>query len=220
MVLYGTEVCFLVVVIALALAFGLDDVGTAQLGQGVNTVWSSIAFWLGWRLLPHVPANHALPDGRSLVTVGFVQVYQTAKDINKKYRHGLRWFLLAVVFSEAAATAFAIVSVIYLNDELGMSGAEIGIFFVVTLLGSIPGSLIGAKITNRLDPNRSYQLCMLCLIVWSAGGAIVANAVPRALTYVWGVFLGSLLGWFYPTEGLFFSMCIPMGQEAVRFGCQ
>jgi Flp pilus assembly pilin Flp len=46
MVLYGTEVCFLVVVIALALAFGLDDVGTAQLGQGVNTVWSSIAFWL------------------------------------------------------------------------------------------------------------------------------------------------------------------------------
>jgi MFS-type transporter involved in bile tolerance (Atg22 family) len=220
MVQFGTEICFLIVVIALALAFGLDDVGTAQLGQGVNTVWSSIAFWLGWRLLPHVPANHTLPEGRSLVTIGFVQTYQTAKNINQKYKHGLRWFLLAVVFSEAAVTAFTVVSVIYLNEELGMSGAEIGIFFVITLLGSIPGSVIGAKITNRLDPNRSYQLCMLCLVIWTVGGAIVVKFIPRALIYVWGVFLGSLLGWFYPTEILFFSMCLPEGQEAVSFGCQ
>jgi hypothetical protein len=218
-VLFGTQIVFLIAAIALALAFGLDDVGTAQLSQGINTIWSSIGFWVGWKLLPHVPPNHVLPEGRSLMTIGFVQVYQTAKNINQQYSHGLRWFFLAVVFAESAANAYVVLAVIYLNKQIGLSSTEIGIFFVITLLGALPGSRLGARITNRLDPSRSWQLSMMFLSLWTAGGAIVLNLVPKALVYVWGVFLGSLLGWYWPTQNLFFSMCLPEGQEAVRFLC-
>jgi MFS-type transporter involved in bile tolerance (Atg22 family) len=220
MVLFGTQIAFVIAVVAFALAFGLDDVGTAQLSQGINTIWSSIGFWVGWKLFPHVPPNHVLPEGRSLISIGFVQVYQTAKNINREYSHGLRWFLLAVVFAESAANAYVVLAVIYLNKQIGLSSTEIGIFFVITLLGTLPGSRLSAWITNRLDPNRSWQLSMLCLSIWTAGGAIVLNLVPKALVYVWGGFLGSLLGWYWPTQYLFFSMCLPEGQEAVRFLCR
>jgi MFS-type transporter involved in bile tolerance (Atg22 family) len=38
------------------------------------------------------------------------------------------------------------------------------------------------------------------------------------LAYIWGACMGVLLGWFYSTEGLFFSMVLPKGQEAELTG--
>lgn len=174
------------------------------------------SFYLGWKILPSVPARHLLDSGRSLFTEGFAQVFRTTIKIQKVYSRGLRWFFLALILAEAASNAFTVVAVVYLDEQIGLSGTEIGIFFLLTLIASLPGCSIGSAVTGRLDPNRSWQLSMFFLGLWSAGGAIVVDQLPQWAAYLWGGGIGVLLGWFYSTENLYFSMCLPKGQETVR----
>ena len=145
--------------------------------------------------MPNMPAARPLEDGQSLLTVGFSQIFKTAKHINSEYRHGLRWFLLAVLFSEAAANALVIVSVVYLNEHIGFSGAQIGIFFLITLIAGLPGAVVATKVTGLLDPKRSWQLAAASLTIWTAGGAILMDLLPQFAAYLWGAGFGLNLGW-------------------------
>lgn len=218
MVQFAAQALFLISVIVFSLALGFGNVKTAQLSQAISALWAGIGFAIGWMLLPSVPATNLLPEGHSLLTEGFVQVYRTALKIRKHYGRGLRWFLWGVVFGEAAANSFTIVAVVYLSDHLHMSATEIGIFFLIALVGTLPGAWLGAMVTRRLDPNRSWRLSMVFMTIMAVGGAVVVDLVPRYLVYIWGVGIGAILGWFYSTESLFFSMCLPRGQEAELSG--
>lgn len=217
---FGSQCAFLILVIALSIAFGLNDVNTAQMSQGINVLWSGSFFYFGWRLLPNVPPRHVLPEGRSLLTEGFSRVYHTAKEIQQKYKRGLRCYFVALIFAESAVNAFTTVAVVFLDEQIGLSGTEIGLFFLVTLIFSLPGSKLGAFITARTNPNVSWQLSMFCLMLLASGGAILLDYIPKNLAYIWGAGIGVLLGWFYPTENLFFSMILPKGHEAVCFAVQ
>lgn len=212
---FGSQCLFLIVVIALSIALGLDDVITAQMSQGIDVLWTGTFFYLGWRLLPNVPPRHILPEGRWLLTEGFFRVYHTAKEIQQKYKRGLRCYFVALIFAESAVNAFTTVAVVFLDEQIGLSGTEIGLFFLVTLLFSLPGSKIGAFVTARTNPNTSWQLAMFSLMLFASGGAIVLDYIPTMLSYVWGAGIGIFLGWFYPVENLFFSMILPKGHEAV-----
>jgi MFS transporter, UMF1 family len=212
---------FLLVVIALSIALGLNDVVTAQVSQAIDVIWTGMFFILGWRLMPSAPASHVLPEGHCrLVTQGFVQVYHTTKKLNQEYyKSGLKWYLLALVFAEAGVNSFTVLAVVYLKDHIGLSGTDIGIFFLVVLIATLPGAFASSKITKCLkNPNRSWMLCLAFLIVFTAGGALIVDQSPQFVAYIWGVCIGLLLGWFYPTENLFFSMILPHGQEAELSG--
>ncbi len=218
---FSSQAAFLLVVTILSITLGLGDVVAAQMSQSINVVWSGVSFFLSWRLLEPVKARHVLPEGQTLLTQGFSQVYHTACNVNRLYKRGTRWFFLAVIFAEASANAFTVVAVVFLDEQLGMSFTDIGIFFFVSLVSSIPGSFVGAFVTRRLDPKRSWQVVMSLMYLWTAAGAIVMDYLPRDLSYlayVWGCGVGMLLGWFYPTESLFFCMCLPKGQEAELSG--
>jgi MFS-type transporter involved in bile tolerance (Atg22 family) len=165
-------------------------------------------------MLPARPASHDLPEGKTLITQSFVQVWQTTKKINKFYAHSLRWFLSAVVFAEAAANAFTVVSVVFLNEQIGFTTQEIGIFFLVTLICTLPGSRLGAWVTKKTSPMISYQLSMLLLMITAIIGAFLLEEGRSVIAYVWGAFIGVELGWFYPVENLIFSILLPKGQEA------
>lgn len=182
--------------IVIAASFGFNSVHTAQLSQGINVVWISIGFFIGWKILPDVPSRHKMQEGHSLWTEGFKQVWKTSKSINRNYPHGLRWFLLATVFAEAGASAFTAVSVIYLADQLQMTGTEIGIIFFITLVASLPGSKIGSKITKRTNPNTSLKINMGVFSVVTFAGAFVLQGPDQSyLAYVWGVMWGFILGY-------------------------
>lgn len=220
MVQFGAQASFLILIIAVSIFAGVadDNVVTAHISQAINAVWVSLAFYAGWRLMPEAPATHVLPAGKSLWTIGFTQTYHTAQSIWCHYKAGLRWFLLATVFAEAAANAFTVVSVIYLSEEVDLSGSDIAIFFLVVLVASLPGSYLGSQITKRTNPNISWRLNMLSLAVVTIVGALLVDSSRKPVAYVWGLVIGLLLGWFYSTENLFFSMCLPKGQEAELAG--
>lgn len=211
---FAAQSVFLIIIIGISSSAGLSTVVTAQTSQSINVVWSGLFFFLGWRLLPGRPASHELPVGKTLVTQAFSQVWGTTRHINKYYRKSLRWFLLAVVFAEAAVNAFTVVSVVFLDEQIGMSTTQIGIFFLITLVMSLPGSRLGAWITSKVGPARSYQGAMFCLMITAIIGALIMDEGLFLIAYGWGAVIGVFLGWFYPTENLAFSILLPKGQEA------
>jgi MFS-type transporter involved in bile tolerance (Atg22 family) len=219
MLQFGAQALFLVVVIAFSVGISLNDVQTGQCSQAINVVWISIGFYFGWKTLPSRPSRHELQEGHNIWTEGFKDVWRTAKKINRKYPHGLRWFLLATVFAEAGANAFTVVAVVYLNDQLGMTGTEIGIVFLVTLVASVPGSKLASIVTKKTNPNTSLKLNLLVFSLFTFAGAFALTGPDVAyLAYVFGVLWGMVLGGFYSTENLFFSMVLPAGQEAELTG--
>ena len=214
---FTSQVSFLLLITVISIVFGLKAVVAAQVSQAVDAVFSGVFFYYSWKLMEEVPARRVLKEGQSLLTEGFVQVARTVRDINRSHKKGTRWFFLAVTCAEAGANAFTVVSVVFLTEELEFSSFQIGLFFIVSLVFSIPGSMLGTYVTMKLDPKRSWCLVMVLLFLWSSAGAVALEFLPDNLWYLsflWGSGVGLFLGWFYPVEHLFFSMCLPKDQEA------
>jgi len=201
-------------------AIWVNDVLAAQVSQAVDTVWSGTCFYISWKLLESVPPRHVRTEGKSLIAEGFLQTARTVKDINRTYKKGTRWYFLALVFAESGANAFTVVSVVYLVEHLGFGSMLVGLFFLTSLVFTLPGSILAVRVTKKLDPKRSYRLSMIVLFFWSSIGAVLIDYIPfkEIFAFVWAVGIGICLGWFYPTEDLFFSMCLPKGQEAELAG--
>jgi MFS-type transporter involved in bile tolerance (Atg22 family) len=201
---FSSEVTFNVVVVGSSLAFALSTVHTAMVGQTACVIWSVLSFTCGWRLLPSRPARHTVNEQQFILTAGFAQNWRTAKAIWTHYRKGLKWYLLALIFAEASAAAVTSVSVIYLNNTIGLSTTQIGIFFIIALVGTIPGAKMGSIITHKTNPNTSWKLSQLSLIITLIIGAFTLENLKgsKELSYIWGFFVGMFLGWFYPAEEL------------------
>uniref|UniRef100_A0A7S1UYJ8 Major facilitator superfamily (MFS) profile domain-containing protein n=1 Tax=Grammatophora oceanica TaxID=210454 RepID=A0A7S1UYJ8_9STRA len=214
MVQFASQLIFAIVMTAIGFALSLDGVTSAQMAQGLNAVCITFSFVMSWRLLPRVPPSRELPEGRPLWIAGFIQVGQTAARIHRDFGQSLRWFFLALIFAEAAVNSFTTVSVIYLSEHVGLSAQEIGIFFLTTLVATLPGSVLGGFVTSRIQPKNSYRLCMLILVFVTIGGALILKSGAKAAAFIWGLCIGVMLGWYYPTENLFFSLCLPKGQDA------
>jgi MFS-type transporter involved in bile tolerance (Atg22 family) len=98
-----------------------------------------------------------------------------------------------------------------------LSTQQIGIFFIVTVIAVCIGTGLGRFITNMTTPLLSWKLSMIYLFTTLMVGALVLDGLPpdlKELSYIWGVCVGLGLGWYYPTENLFFSLVLPPGQEA------
>lgn len=215
MVQFGSQALFLLVVVGISMGLSLDDVHTAQVSQGINSVNIIISFTLAWRLLPKVPPRNVLEEGKSLIWQGFVQNWKTAKRISNNYKRSLKWFLLGVLFAEPAANAFTIVAVVFLSDDLKMSGTEIGAFFFVVVLAMVPGGLIFRFVAHRTNANISVRFSMFVLFLLSVfAGFVLTEENVYPVAYIWGGFVGLMLGCYYPSMKLFLSLVVPRGQEA------
>mmetsp|Transcript_44967 Transcript_44967/g.109217 ORF Transcript_44967/g.109217 Transcript_44967/m.109217 type:complete len:673 (-) Transcript_44967:2423-4441(-) len=149
------------------------------------------------------PTQQRPKKNYSIWTVGFVQNWNTTKIIHKHYSKGLKWYLYALIFAEASAAAITSVSVVYLNDTVGLSVSQIAIFFLIALIFTIPGSWLGRVVTSYTkNPNTSWKLSQLCLMIILFIGALTLNSEMKIkeLSYIWGAAVGCMLGWFYPTE--------------------
>lgn len=209
---------FIVIMVVIQLLAKTSTVENAQVSQGLNTLSSVIIFSVGWyKYLTARPAVRKLPEGHNIITEGYRNNWKTAKNMWKNFRKGLLQFFLAVCFAAAAAQTIASVSVIYLNDVLKINGIYQGIFFLVTLLSTLVGNLVGYYVTMKTNPKTSYKLSMfyifICLLV-----PLFIELLPRICVFIWGIFIGVGLGWYYPVENLIFSLILPKGQETELAG--
>jgi len=216
---FFAQALFNLFILGMATTLKLNTVQTSMLSQAGTFLLCAVFLFWGWRIIPNRPRKHKLRNGQSIVFAGFSQNWKTCKSIWKNYKTGLRWFLVSTVFGEAAASAIATTAVIFLNGNLNLSPVQIGIFFEVTLVTVILGTKIGAVVTRYTNPNTSLKLSELgiCLTL-VIGVHLVQDAQVQNRVYIWGAVIGIFLGWFFPTENLFFSECIPKGQEAELAG--
>lgn len=110
------------------------------------------------------------------------------------YPRSLGVFYLAVVFAESAANSFTVVSVIYLVDYIDMSSTEVILFFLVALIGFLPGTQLAAVVTHRTDPKNSWRLGLSVMFVVTVAGALGLQPGMKAITFVWGFLIGITLG--------------------------
>lgn len=108
-------------------------------------------------------------------------------------------FYLAVIFAESSANSFTVVSVIYLVDYIEMSSTEVILFFLVALIGFLPGTQLGAFVTHRTNPKNSWRMGLFVMFVVTVAGALGLQPGMKIITFVWGFLIGITLGWHYPT---------------------
>eukprot|EP00535_Pseudo-nitzschia_heimii_P003535 CAMPEP_0197185704 /NCGR_PEP_ID=MMETSP1423-20130617/12484_1 /TAXON_ID=476441 /ORGANISM="Pseudo-nitzschia heimii, Strain UNC1101" /LENGTH=492 /DNA_ID=CAMNT_0042636837 /DNA_START=91 /DNA_END=1569 /DNA_ORIENTATION=- len=212
---FAAQSFFLLLMAVVGFIFTPSVVLTGQFSQGLNTVTSLLFFGIGWfkYMSPRPPARD-LPKDENLFTIGFKQNWNTVKNIQRYFKKGLRWYFLALCFAEASAASMTTISVIYLNDTLKLDPIQVSIFFLVTLVSCVPGAHFGRLITTKSNPNTSWKINLVYLFVVTTGGLFVVENIPKDYSYIFSFFIGIGLGWFYATENLFFSMCLPNGQEA------
>jgi MFS-type transporter involved in bile tolerance (Atg22 family) len=218
----GSQALFMLSVVAISVAFALDDVATSQVGQAICSALTTLGFYLAWRKFPDVPVKHTIHnDGnkeathpnRSILVLGFIQNWETLKKINQQYKHSLRWFLLGTALGEAAANAFISVAVVFLIDELGLSATEVGIFFLICLIFMPASTWLGEKVARRTNPSISWRLCMLYIFVVSLIGALTLNSDnAKPYSFLWGASVACGLGWFYHAENYYMSLVTPEDQ--------
>ena len=199
------QALFLILVGGLSFAFGISDNSTytARLAQGMNALCISILFGVGWKkYMPSRPASRSLPEGmrmRSCTTIigyGLKQNFRTANSIFHQYKKGLLWFLTAEVFAQSSVGALTTLSVVYLSDVVGLNATDVSLFFLIVLVGTIPGAGVAPVVARRFNPNIAWQLSMLCLFITIVVGAFtLGNSSNKYFSLIWGLFVGFVLGW-------------------------
>ena len=200
---FTAQALFLMLIGGLSYAFGISNNSTytARLAMGFNAFCIIILFGGGWhKYMPSRPASRSLPEGQrscsSIVIYGLKQNFRTAKSIYNQYRKGLFWFLVAEVFAQSSVGALTTLSVVYLNDVVGLNTTDVNFFFLVVLFGTIPGAAIAPIVTKRSNPNVAWQISMVCLFITIVVGAFTLGGAPnKYLSFIWGYFVGLNLGW-------------------------
>jgi len=210
--LYFSMIMFIVLINIIGQSTKSNEVELAHISQGLNAIYIGTTFLIGWKYMPTVPAKRVLPKDRSLLKLGFVQIWKTGKKIDKNYK-GLRWFLVANMFGDSGITATPVIAVAYMLDKMKMSAMEIGFMFLVCLLATIPGAHFGSYFSVKTDPSTSLKAASVVFIIVTVIGTAMLTPGQSFISYILGFMWGSVIGWYFSTQHLFFSMCMPKGQE-------
>lgn len=216
---FGLQLLFLIIIAVITFYTGFGAVKVAQISQGLVTLSCLIFFSLGWlKYIQKRKAKRIVPEGSNMFKEAIKNNWATVKSLQKTYKKGMRWFFLALTFSQAAAQTSVSVANIYLSDTLKMGTLEIIGFFASVLLVSLAGCPLGTWVCKKTNAKVSYQLGMIYFFLSISVGALVLEMLPFYCVFIWGGFVGIAFGWFFATEPLFFSMILPEGQEAELAG--
>ena len=218
---FGSMVAYLVLVVGITSAAGLtdDDVATARIGQSISFGVASVTLCYAWSLFRPRPTSRSLPEGQSLWTAGFRQVFHSSVKICKHY-HALKWFYVAVAFADAAIQSLATIAVTYLTDQLQFTSFENGIAILAMLVGSVPGGLIAGWCTARFhNPIWSSLTSVIIMAINTlVAGAILRQPGQQVATYLLAAGWGIGTGWKWTADRLLCSTIIPEGQDAELMG--
>ncbi|KAG7373013.1 vacuole effluxer Atg22 like protein [Nitzschia inconspicua] len=228
---FGSQTFYLLVVIVVStwIMGGWGSVRTAQLGQGLSSATLLFVLPLAWTWSPAMPAKHKLPEGRSLMWEGFRQNYRTIASIAKNHRP-LKLFLITVALAEGGTTPLIPTMITIMSQVYKYNSSNVGIGFLVALVSTLPGVLVGAIFSRRYNPQISQRTNLGVLTVGTIVAAFVIEKNCRdkffqvtdgEISYAGYVFSGMwgfLVGMYYATQQLFFTACLPPKQEAELSG--
>lgn len=158
-------------------------------------------------------AIHEIPDGQSVFSIGFKQLYKTFKDM-KKYPMTLTFLVAFLIYNDGVQTVLVEASQ-FGQEELGLEIATLTQVILMVQFVAFFGAFLFEWIAGKIGAKNTI---LVTLIIWSL-----------ALIYAYGFLdgvagffaLGATIGLVMPgTQALsrsLFSRLIPKGKEAEYF---
>ncbi|MGE3466224.1 MAG: MFS transporter [Pyrinomonadaceae bacterium] len=200
-------------------SLGIDTGLAVRISMLAASLWwglfGAVTFFL---LRSRAPARNA--NGRNLVTVGFVEVFRTLRELL-----GLKYTLLFLcgylLYNDGIQTVI-LNSSVFLSQELFISrGLEsnpsflLGIF-VVAQIAALIGAILFERIARVIGAKKTI---IFCLSIWSAIVIYAYGFLDTTLhAWIMAVFIGLVLGSTQALSRSLFSQMIPKSRESAFFG--
>jgi UMF1 family MFS transporter len=214
-------------VVNLLLINNADSLGITT-GTAVRISFLLASLWWGafalvtFILVKTTGEKRPIPEGKSLITVGFAEVWQTIKELKRLKYTAL--FLVAYLFYNDGIQTVILMSSSFLSNEL-FSAAERSegsdqSFLIQIFLVAQFSALVGALLFERIARVVGAKVTtIVSLVIWCS---IVIFAYAFLQTKTQAVFMGSaiglVLGSVQALSRSLFSQMIPKGRESSFFG--
>jgi UMF1 family MFS transporter len=200
--------------------FGLEKGLAVRISMLAATLWWGAFSVFTFLTLKARGAIRSIPDGQSVLTVGFSEIGTTFRSL-AKLPHTLR-FLVAYLFYNDGIQTVILTSSIFINYELfEAKGLESDQAFLLSIfLGAQIFAVIGGLVFERVARVLGAKsTILLCLALWVgivvyAYGFFQTEFQARLL----GAFIGFVLGSAQALSRSLYSQMIPLGRESSFFG--
>jgi UMF1 family MFS transporter len=196
-----------------------SSVDEADIGMAVRISLASAGVW--WAIFTIFPMlwirkykiRNDVPEGESLVGVGFKQLWHTVKDL-KNYPMTLTFLIAFLIYNDGVQTVL-IAATPFGEKELGLSTATMTTVILMVQFVAFIGAFFFSWLSGKIG---SKNTILVTLVIWSIG-LIYAYAFLDGEAGFYA--LGALIGFVMPgTQAIsrsLYSRLIPVGKEAEYF---
>lgn len=184
------------------------------------SLWWGLFALITFSLVRTRGAAKEIPPNKSLVTIGFSEIWETLKELYR-LKYTMR-FLIAYLFYNDGIQTVILQSSVFISYELFTSKGlpEDNSFLLLIFLAAQISALVGAIVFERLARIiGSKKTIIISLIIW-CGIVIYAYAFFQSMWQAWlmGSLIGLVLGAAQALSRSLYSQMIPKGREASFFG--
>jgi MFS transporter, UMF1 family len=175
--------------------FEIKEVNAARIVLTLNLMISVLGFGYAWKYLFQDRPALIKRENDSLLLTGLRHLARSTRHIGSNLP-SLRWFLISVIFAEAANNAMATISATYLTDVVKMQPNEIAAVFTLAMLFGMPGAILGKLVSLKHGPLTSAKYCEMCYVVLLLISAVLLTdpSSQKIFAYFYGAFWGVLMG--------------------------
>lgn len=203
-------------------SFGMDKGFAVRISFLLASLWWGIFGFISFWLIKSRNAVKSVPTDKNLVTIGFIEVWETLKEL-RRLRYTMI-FLIAYLFYNDGIQTVILMSSSFLSQELftqterdaNLDQAFLIQIFLVAQISALIGALAFERISRFIGAKRTIILSLLiwCAIVIFAYGFLAT----KLQAYIMGFFIGLVLGSAQALSRSLYSQMIPVGRESSFFG--
>ena len=180
-------------VIFALVAHGDESGPRANLAFRLTAVWAAVFFLIAgvpiFLVLRERKLAEKLPPGQTMLTIGFVRLAQTFREI-RGYRMLFRYLAIMTVFFAGMQTVYWF-SGIMTKEYFHFKNAKMILFLMEVTVPGIIGAALTARYQDRLGTRR---MILICLAYWAIVMIIAALARQEWLFWVVGNLVGFGMG--------------------------
>ncbi|HRH46695.1 MAG TPA: MFS transporter [Pyrinomonadaceae bacterium] len=201
-------------------SLGITTGFAARISFLAASLWWGIFGAISFYLLKTRKAEKTIDGNKSLLTVGFSEVWQTLKEL-RKLRYTML-FLIAYLFYNDGIQTVILMSSSFMSYELFTSkglpldNSFLLLIFLIAQVSAFVGAISFERIARIIGAKKTI---ILSLMIW-CGIVIYTYAFfqTKLQAYFIGAFIGLVLGSAQALSRSLYSQMIPVGRESSFFG--
>lgn len=203
-------------------SFGITTSLAVRISFLAAAIWWGAFALITFVVLRSRAATKTVPEDKTLLTVGFIELWKTLKELRKLRYTAL--FLIAYLFYNDGIQTVILQASVFLSQELFTQqerdlNADQSFLIVIFLVAQV-SAFIGAVVFERIarvigtKPTILLSLAVWCAIVIYA----YAFLTTRNQAFFMAGAIGSVLGAAQALSRSLYSQMIPVGRESAFFG--